>query len=183
MILTIKGELTVNRLLRYVAVLTLLLAVLSVPMFASAAPKDKFDPEADLLIKRIMGLAFEANQSLNSVPYGIGDSLLDVEADWGPSDDKSTVVSNYYDRYLRLHYDETTPEQTITAIEDYDPQLPIIKLQQLKATIGQPLSEREVEGSYEVIYSANDAYNVLFVFESSFTNKNPQLQTYFVMPK
>ena len=167
-----------QRMVRSFLMLTLSLLVL--PGMASAAPQKTGDPS--LLIKEIMGLAYEQQQTLNSRPYGLGDSLTAVEKDWGPADDKGTVAANYFQRHVRFIYDGSTTAQTITAIDDWDPRLPSITLNQLKQTIGQPLEEREQEGNYYVTYSDHKRYKVIFVFESKTNHPNPKLQLYQLEP-
>ncbi|SHF40518.1 protein of unknown function [Seinonella peptonophila] len=154
------------------------LSVLLFPNFTDAAPVKKGN--SDLLIKQIMGLAYEENQTLNSRPYGLGDSLTAVENDWGPADNKGTVAANYYDHYVRFLYDGSTPQQTITAIDDWNPQLPTITLSQLKKTIGTPVDEREQEGNYYVTYSDHDRYKVIFMFETN--SPNSKLRLYQLYP-
>jgi hypothetical protein len=169
-----------HRFARYFMIWMLAVSLLVLPDMASAAPQKKEDPS--LLIKEIMGLAYEDRQTLNSRPYGLDDSLTTVENDWGPPDDKGTVAANYYSRHVRFIYDGSTPAQTITAIDDWDPRLPTITLRLLKRTIGTPISEREQEGNYYVTYSDHDRYKVIFVFESKMNNPNPKLLLYQLYP-
>lgn len=170
-----------NRFLRHLMLWSLALSVISLPSIVSATPQSS-NQGAEQLIQEIVDLAHE-NQTLNSVPYGIGDTLADVEQDWGPADDKSTVFSNYWGRHVSFGYDPATPNETITRIDDFDPTLSTITLQKLKATIGEPLYAREVEGAYEVTYSANANNKIIFIFESAFQNPNPHMQMYLIESK
>ncbi|MFU2014294.1 DUF4309 domain-containing protein [Peribacillus butanolivorans] len=145
--------------------------------FASAASESsKSTP--DLLIREIMGLAYESQQSINSKPFSVGDSLKKVEKAWGPPEDLSTVAANYWSRNVRFLYDGSTGRKTITGIDDFDPQLQTIHLSELKGLIGKPVSEEEQEGMYYVTYTDNKNYKVVFVFESAWINPDPKLYMY-----
>lgn len=168
-------------LFRHLTVLIIALTVAMIPVVASAAPQNTESPD---LVHQIM-VAAAKNQTLNSVPFTIGDSLKnDVEKSWGKSDDKSTVVANYYHRHVSFFYDHSTNQETITGIHDYEPALSNITLNELKKQINKdPIQEREVEGNYEVTYHANRTHKIIFIFESKFVYKNPKLLSYLVDPK
>lgn len=168
------------RFARYFMTILFVASLLVLPTMATAAPQQKEDPS--LLVKQIMGLAYEDRQTLNSQPYGIDDSLLAVEKNWGPPDDKGTVAANYYSRHLRFLFDNSSPTQPITAIDDWDPRLSSIRLNTLKQTIGTPISEREQEGNYYVTYSDFNHYKIIFVFQSRMNNPNPTLELYQLYP-
>lgn len=155
--------------------------ILCFPTLVSAATTSN-ESDPGLLIRKIMGLAYESNQTINSVPFAIGDSLKKVKKAWGPPEDESTVVSNYFSRYVSFHYN-SKGKKPITAIRDYDPELQIIHLSDLKGLIGQPLSEVEQEGSYYVTYSANDDHKIIFEFGSIYGNPDPILYQYILEPK
>lgn len=169
-----------RRFAQYFMTFLLAVSLLALPTVASAAPQQKEDPS--LLIRQIMGLAYEDRQTLNSRPYGLDDSLVSVEQDWGSPDDKGTNAANYFNRHVRFIYDNSTPAQIITSIEDWDPRLSTITLNLLKRTIGKPIEEKEQEGNYYVTYSDHDRYKVIFVFQSKFLNKNPKLELYQLSP-
>lgn len=163
---------------RVLAISALLLSF-SVPAFASEPPTSS-EPAPDILVRQIMGLAYESQQSINSVPFAVGDSLKKVIKKWGPPEDMSTVAANYWSRNVRFIYDGSTGRKTIVAIEDFDPRLQTIHLADVKGLIGNPVSEKEQEGNYYVTYSDEENYTVTFVFESAFTNPNPSLTMYIV---
>lgn len=127
-----------------------------------------------------MGLAYESQQSINSVPFSVGDSLIDVINEWGEPEDLSTVAANYWSRNVRFLYDGSTYSKKITAIEDFDPKLQSIHLSVVKDLLGTPISEKEQEGNYYVTYSDNENFIVTFVFESAFVYPDPTLQMYIV---
>lgn len=145
---------------------------------SSASISSQSMPE--LLIRQIMGLAYESQHSINSKPFSVGDSLKKVEKDWGTPEDLSTVAANYWSRNVRFLYDGSTGRKTITAIEDFDPQLQTIHLSKLKGLIGEPVSEEEQEGMYYVTYTDYVNYKVVFVFESAWINPDPRLNMYTV---
>ncbi|SEN39887.1 protein of unknown function [Lihuaxuella thermophila] len=156
-----------------------LLMMFSVPAFASATPASS-QSTPDLLVRQIMGLAYESQQSINSVPFSVGDSLRKVVKEWGQPEDLSTVAANYWSRHVRFLYDGSTGRKTITAIEDFDPQLQTIHLSDVKGLLGNPVSEKEQEGNYYVTYTDNENYTVIFVFESAWINPDPALSMYIV---
>jgi hypothetical protein len=147
--------------------------------FASGASGSS-QSTSDLLIRQIMGLAYESQQSINSIPFSVGDSLKKVEKDWGSPEDLSTVAANYWSHNVRFLYDDSTGRKTITAIDDFDPQLQTIHLSELKGLIGEPVSEEEQEGMYYVTYTDYENYKVVFVFESAWINPDPRLYMYTV---
>ncbi|WHY70548.1 DUF4309 domain-containing protein [Fictibacillus enclensis] len=159
--------------------LTLSLFMLSGPAFTSAAAASQ-QSTPDILIREIMGLAYESQQSINSVPFSVGDSLKKVKKSWGPPEDLSTAAANYWSHNVRFLYDNSTGRKTITAIEDFDPQLQTIHLSELKTLIGEPVSEQENEGMHYVTYTDYENYKVVFVFESSWINTDPLLYLYTV---
>ncbi|WP_028775867.1 DUF4309 domain-containing protein [Shimazuella kribbensis] len=119
-------------------------------------------------------------KTLNSQQFAVGSSLNDVEDAWGPAEDLSTVAANYWTRNIRFLYDGNTPKRTITAIDDFDPQLQTIRLKQVKQKFGKPISAVEQEGNYYVTYKANNNHHITFVFQSKFTNNNPTLEMYTI---
>ncbi|MFF2856928.1 DUF4309 domain-containing protein [Peribacillus sp. NPDC058002] len=134
----------------------------------------------DLLIRQIMGLAYESQQTINSGPFSVGDSLKKVEKAWGAPEDLSTVAANYWSHNIRFLYDGSTGRKTITAIDDFDQQLQTIHLSMLKGLIGEPVSEVEQEGMYYVTYTDYANYKVVFVFESAWIKPDPRLSMYSV---
>lgn len=170
-----------NRLMRNLAMVALAALVLIIPSFASAASAKK-SQDPGQLVRQIMGLAYENQQSLNSVPFGIGDSLNDVENSWGPSEDKGTVASNYFSRHIRFIYDNSTPAEKITSIEDEDPRLAGVSLSHVKKQMGQPYKVVEQEGNYYAIYRFDNGYEVEFVFESIYADRDPEAFMYIVRP-
>lgn len=174
-------------LLRRFTFLALTLMILTIPAIASAAPQNN-STQSELLVRQIMGAVYEG-KTLSSIPYGVGDSLKkDVEKNWGPAEDKSTVVANYWSRNVSFFYDRSTRKQIITGIHDYDPQISVLTYQELKKQIKKtlykdPIAEREVEGQYEVTYKANNTHNVIFLFDSKFINPDPTLRGYLLQPK
>lgn len=177
-----KGCYMLKRLkffIRSFTISALALLLFSMPAIASATPATS-QSTPDLLVRQIMGLAYESQQSINSVPFSIGDSLNDVIAAWGQPEDLSTVAANYWSRHVRFIYDGSTERNTITSIEDFDPQLQTIHLSDVKGLLGNPVSEKEQEGMYYVTYTDNENYTVIFVFESAWINPNPSLNMYIV---
>ncbi|MFS8612938.1 MAG: DUF4309 domain-containing protein [Planifilum fulgidum] len=167
-----------KRWIQGLAISMLTLLALAAPAFASEPPTSDLAP--DILVRQIMGLAFESQQSINSVPFAAGDSLKKVIKKWGPPEDISTVAANYWSRNVRFIYDGSTGRKTIVAIEDFGPQLKTIHLSDVKGLIGNPDSEKEQEGNYYVTYSDGENYTVTFVFESAFDNSNPSLTMYIL---
>ncbi|MDN4076081.1 DUF4309 domain-containing protein [Fictibacillus terranigra] len=165
---------------RFIMFLTLVFLMFNGSAFASAAAPESSQSKPDLLIRKIMGLAYESQQSINSGPFSVGDSLKKVKKAWGPPEDLSTVAANYWSRNVRFLYDDSTGRQTITAIEDFDPQLQTIHLSDLKGLIGEPVSEVEQEGNYYVTYTGYAKYKVVFVFDSAWINPDPILTMYTV---
>lgn len=153
--------------------------------FASTtSPQDSDSTASKLFIKKIQRFGKEQLATINSQPYGVGDSLVDVEADWGLADDKGIFAASYWGRFVRILYDHSTPHQTITAMEDIDPKLSEITYGELIQTIGKPSQPpREVEGTYEVMYTDHKSYKIIYSFESSSSQKNIKnirLQSYLV---
>ena len=107
-------------------------------------------PAPDMLVRQIMGLAYESQQTISSVPFAVGDSLKKAIKKWGPPEDMSTVAANYWSRNVRFIYDGSTGRKTIVAIEDFDPKIQTIHLSDVKGLIGNPDSEKEQEGNYYV---------------------------------
>ncbi|MGP4081497.1 DUF4309 domain-containing protein [Pseudalkalibacillus sp. R45] len=143
---------------------------------ASGSPQSS----PDLLIRQIMGLAYESQQTINSVPFGVGDSLRKVKKAWGEPDELSSAAAIYWDHHILFLYDNSTGRKTITAIEDFDPTLETIHLSELKNLIGEPESEEEKEGMYYVTYTDHENYEIEFVFESAWVDPNPKLNRYIV---
>lgn len=168
-----------RRLVQVLTISVFFLFVFGVTAFAAKPPETSRETP-DLLVRRIMGLAYESQQTINSAPFAVGDSLKRVIKEWGKPDDMSTVAANYWSRHVRFIYDRCTPEKTIVAIEDFDPQLKTVRLSDVKDLIGQPVSEKEQEGNYYVTYSDQKNYIVTFVFESAFNNPNPNLTMYIL---
>ncbi|MCM3653456.1 DUF4309 domain-containing protein [Metabacillus litoralis] len=168
-----------NRLIPSFTALTLAFLMFSGATFASAASESS-PSSPDLLIRQIMGLAYESQQTINSGSFSVGDSLKKVKKAWGPPEDLSTVAANYWSRNVRFLYDDSTGRKGITAIDDFDPQLSTIHLSKLKGLIGEPVSEEEQEGMYYVTYTDYANYKVVFVFESAWTNPDPRLYLYTV---
>ena len=167
------------RLIRNLTLFVLALLVVSLPSFVVAAPKTaQQDPE--LLVRKIMGLAYESNQSVNSVPFAVGNSLKKVKKAWGPADDLSTATANYYSHNVRFLYDNSTKRKKITGIDDFDPQVQTIHLADVTGLLGQPTKAVEQEGSYYVTYSYNKKHEVVFIFESITSSSNPTLFMYMV---
>ncbi|WP_299089911.1 DUF4309 domain-containing protein [uncultured Metabacillus sp.] len=166
-----------NLLIRGFSILTLVFLLFSGAAFASAASEPS-ETSPDLLIRKIMGLAYESQQTISSGSFSVGDSLKKVEKEWGPAEDLSTVAANYWSKNIRFLYDGSTGRKTITAIDDFDPQLTTIHLADVKELLGEPVSEKEQEGMYYVTYSDNENYKVTFVFESAWVNPNPKLSLY-----
>ncbi|WP_285767281.1 DUF4309 domain-containing protein [Peribacillus sp. SI8-4] len=137
---------------------------------------------SDRLIGKIMRVASESQQSINSRPFSVGDSLKKVEKSWGEPEDLSTVAANYWSHHVRFLYDESTPRKTITAIDEFSPQLQTIHLLQVKNLLGEPASAKEQEGMYYVTYTDNESYKIVFVFESAWNNPDPALSMYTVGP-
>lgn len=169
----------VNRFIR-VTFLTLAFFMFSGQAAFASSASISSQSTPDLLIRQIMGLAYESQQSINSKPFSVGDSLKKVEKDWGTPEDLSTVAANYWSRNVRFLYDGSTGRKTITAIEDFDPQLQTIHLSKVKGLIGEPVSEEEQEGMYYVTYTDYVNYKVVFVFESAWINPDPKLNMYTV---
>lgn len=170
----------VNRFIRSFTFLMLAFFMFSgQAVFASSASISS-QSTPDLLIRQIMGLAYESQQSINSKPFSVGDSLKKVEKEWGTPEDLSTVAANYWSRNVRFLYDGSTGRKTIIAIEDFDPQLQTIHLSKVKGLIGEPVSEEEQEGMYYVTYTDYVNYKVVFVFESAWINPDPKLNMYTV---
>lgn len=136
--------------------------------------------KASLLIRQIMDLAYGSQQSINSVPFTVGDSLEKVIKEWGPPEDLGTAAANYWSRHVHFLYDGSTGRKTITEINDFDPQLRTIHLSDVKGLFGNPVSEKEQEGMYYVTYTDNKNYTVIFVFESARINPDPTLNLYIV---
>ncbi len=151
---------------------------LAAPAFASELSTS--DPAPDILVRQIMGLAYESQQTISSVPFAVGDSLKKVIKKWGPPEDMSTVAANYWSRHVRFIYDGSTGRKTIVAIEDFDPKIQTIHLSDVKGLIGNPDSEKEQEGNYYVTYSDKENFTVTFVFQSAFSNPNPSLEMYIL---
>ncbi|SIR77547.1 protein of unknown function [Peribacillus simplex] len=169
----------VNRFIRSVTFLMLAFLIFSgQAAFASSSLTSQSTP--DLLIRQIMGLAYESQQTINSGPFSVGDSLKKVEKAWGAPEDLSTVAANYWSHNIRFLYDGSTGRKTITAIDDFDPQLQTIHLSMLKGLVGEPVSEVEQEGMYYVTYIDYANYKVVFVFESAWINPDPRLNMYTV---
>lgn len=170
----------VNRFIR--SVTFLMLAFLMFSVQAAYASTDSISTQStpDLLIRQIMGLAYESQQSISSGPFSVGDSLKIAEKAWGEPEDLSTVAANYWSRNVRFLYDGSTGRKTITAIDDFDPQLQTIHLSMLKELIGEPVSEVEQEGNYYVTYTDYVNYKVVFVFESAWIDPIPRLNMYTV---
>ncbi|MGE7184310.1 hypothetical protein ACQKKK_09960 [Peribacillus sp. NPDC006672] len=63
-----------------------------------------------------------------------------VEKTWGAPEDLSNVAANYLSRHVRFLYDGSTGRKTITAIDDFDPQLQTIHLSMLIGLIGYLVS-------------------------------------------
>ncbi|WP_221567824.1 DUF4309 domain-containing protein [Alkalihalobacillus sp. TS-13] len=124
------------------------LMLLGATLGSAASEAQQSSP--DLLIRQIMGLAYESRQTINSVPFSVGDSLKKVEKAWGEPDELSTAAATYFDHHVLFLYDNSTGRKTITAIEDFDPALDTIHLSELKEVIGEPESEEEKEGMYYV---------------------------------
>jgi hypothetical protein len=173
-----KGWYRMKRLVQGLVISMLALLAFSVPAFASEPPTS--EPAPDILVRQIMGLAYESQQTINSVPFAVGDSLKKVIKKWGPPEDMSTVAANYWSRNIRFIYDGSTGRKTIVAIEDFDPKLQSIHLSDVKGLIGNPDSEQELEGNYFVTYSDGENYTVTFVFQSAFSNPNPSLEMYIL---
>jgi len=177
-----------KRTFQLILLFTFTLSISFIPSIVLASPQNDENPELDILVRQIMGGAYE-KQSLNSQPFKIGDSLKAVEKKWGKSESKSTVVANYFDRHVSFYYDNSTKRETITGIHDYGPQLSGVRLNELKQKIKEivhkdPIKEREIEGNYEVTYVANDTHHIIFIFESNFPDgKNPKLLSYMIQPK
>ncbi|KKI90414.1 hypothetical protein WQ54_20880 [Bacillus sp. SA1-12] len=165
-----------NLLIRGFSILTLVFLLFSGAAFATAATESSETP--DLLIRKIMGLAYETQQTISSGPFSVGDSLKKVEKEWGSPEDLSTVAANYWSKNIRFLYDNSTGRKTITGIDDFDPQLKTIHLFDVKELLGEPVSEVEQEGNYYVTYSDNETYKLTFVFESAWINPNPTLSLY-----
>ena len=151
---------------------------LAAPAFASELPTS--DPAPDILVRQIMGLAYESQQTISSVPFAVGDSLKKGDLGAGPPEDMSTVAANYWSRHVRFIYDGSTGRKTIVAIEDFDPKIQTIHLSDVKGLIGNPDSEKEQEGNYYVTYSDKENFTVTFVFQSAFSNPNPSLEMYIL---
>src|SRR5690606_20542028 len=138
----------VKQLFRHVTTLIFAFALTIIPAVASAAPQHTDNAN---LIRQIM-VSAEKYQTLNSQPFQIGDSLKnEVEKRWGKSDEKSTVVANYYNRHVSFYYDHSTSQETITGIHDFGPELSKISLKELKTQLKKtfhkdPIREREIEG-------------------------------------
>lgn len=121
----------------------------------------------------------EQAKTLNSENFGIGSNLDDVVNAWGPVEDLSTVAANYWSHHTRFFYDANTPKRAITGIDDFDPRLQEINLKQVEHKFGKkPISAVEQEGNYYVTYYANENHTITFVFQSKFTNPNPNLESY-----
>lgn len=150
----------------------------------TTASKDPSEENSQIFIEKIQSFAVEQLATINSQPYGVGDSLMDVEADWGPADDKGIIAANYWGRFVRILYDHSTPQQTITALEDVDPKLSEITYGELIQSIGKPTTPpREVKGTYEVVYTDHKTYKIIYSFESRSSQKNIKnirLQSYLV---
>lgn len=170
----------VNRFTRRFTLLMLAFFMFSGQAAFASSASISSQSTPDLLIRQIMGLAYESQQSINSKPFSVGDSLKKVEKDWQTPEDLSTVAANYWSRNVRFLYDGSTGRKTITAIEDFDPQLQTIHLSKLKGLIGEPVSEEEQEGMYYVTYTDYVNYKVVFVFESAWINPDPRLNMYTV---
>lgn len=168
-----------KRWIQGVAISLLTFLSFSVPALASNPPTPA-PPTPDLLVRQIMGLAYESQQSINSVPFAVGDSLNKAIKKWGPPEDMSTVAANYWSRNVCFIYDGSTKRKTIVAIEDFDPRLKAVHLSDVKDLIGNPDSEKEQEGNYYVTYSDEENYTVTLVFESAFDNPNPSLTMYIL---
>jgi hypothetical protein len=168
-----------KRWIQGVAISLLTFLSFSVPALASNPPTPA-PPTPDLLVRQIMGLAYESQQSINSVPFAVGDSLNKVIKKWGPPEDMSTVAANYWSRNVCFIYDGSTKRKTIVAIEDFDPRLKAVHLSDVKDLIGNPDREKEQEGNYYVTYSDEENYTVTLVFESAFDNPNPSLTMYIL---
>lgn len=136
----------------------------------------------DRLIGKIMRVASESQQSINSRPFSVGDSLKKAEKSWGKPEDLSTVAANYWSHHVRFLYDGSTSRKTITAIDDFSPQLQTIHLVEVKNLLGEPDRAKEQEGMYYVTYTDNENYKIIFVFESAWNNPNPILNMYTVEP-
>ncbi|MFD6440079.1 DUF4309 domain-containing protein [Peribacillus sp. NPDC060186] len=166
--------------IRSFTILTLAFVMLSGGAAFASAASESTQSTPDQLIRKIMGLAYESQQSINSKPFSVGDSLKKVEKSWGPPEDLSTVAANYWTHNVRFLYDDSTGRKTITAIDDFDPQLQTIHLSELKGLIGEPVSAEEQEGMYYVTYTDKENYKVVFVFESAWINPDPKLYMYTI---
>ncbi|MFJ7309444.1 hypothetical protein [Peribacillus frigoritolerans] len=77
----------VNRFIRRVTFLMLAFLMFSVQAACASTDSISSQSTPDLLIRKIMGLAYESQQFISSGPFSVGDSLKKVEKAWGAPED------------------------------------------------------------------------------------------------
>lgn len=126
-----------------------------------------------------MWLAQE-KKTLNSGPFQVGSLLDEVQQWWGEPDDDSGVAANYWDRNIRFIYDPDQKGNPVTWIEDFDPALQKITLEELLDTLGKADRFVEAEGDYYVTYSLNNGHEITFVLNVPMEGQTSKVYLYYV---
>ena len=146
---------------------------------AHAGAKASASNDSEAYLEHIMWLAQE-NKTLNSGPFHVGSLLDDVKKWWGEPDDDSGVAANYWNRNIRFIYDHDMKGDPVTWIEDFDPALQNIILEELLNVLGEPHQFMEAEGDYYVTYLANDRHEITFVLNVPMEGQTSAVHLYYV---
>ena len=155
-----------------------LLAGFALPLTPAGAEASASN-DSEAFLEHIMWLAQE-NKTLNSGPFQVGSLLDDVKKLWGEPDDDSGVAANYWDRNIRFIYDHDMKGDSITWVEDFDPALQNITLEELLNTLGEPYQFLEAEGDYYITYLANDGHEITFVLNVPMEGQTSAVYLYYV---
>jgi hypothetical protein len=175
-----KERISVKRSFRLLtfAFIAGLLAVFALPLSPAGAAAST-DNDADAYLEHIMWLARE-KKTLNSGPFQVVSLLDEVKKWWGEPDDDSGVAANYWDRNIRFIYDPDKKGNPVTWIEDFDPALQKITLEELLDTLGEADWFVEAEGDYYVTYLLNNGHEITFVLNVPMEGQTSKVYLYYV---
>ena len=101
-------------------------------------------------------------------------------ADPGEPDDDTGVAANYWNRNIRFIYDPDQKGNPVTWVEDFDPALQKITLEELLDTLGEADRFVEAEGDYYVTYLLNNGHEITFVLNVPMEGQTSTVYLYYV---